>query len=167
MKKPALTTIAILCLGLASLTAQSKIGYLNTTDIFNLMPEKKQADSLLSKYQTDLQQQYSAYVNEYQQKLADYQQNSSAWSDVKKEAVEQDLTNLQMRISDFQQSSQDNLNAKQSTLYSPIYNKLKSTIEAVGAENKLTVVIDSEALYYTGPDATDISALVKKKLGLQ
>lgn len=74
----------------------------NTDELLSQMKQVKQADSTLNKYAEEMQKIYAAYVMEYQSKLADYQNNAATWSEVKRESVETDLGNLQIRISDFE-----------------------------------------------------------------
>ena len=131
------------------------------------MPEVKKADSVLNQYAEEMQKIYAAYVMEYQQKLADYQNNAASWSEVKRESVEKDLGNLQIRISDFEKESNDKLEAKKEELYGPILDNVKAKIKLVGDENKFTTILDGSAMLYVGTDAVDILPLVKKKLGLQ
>ncbi len=166
MKKSIVILAALICF-LATNAMAQKIGYLNTADLLVQMPEVKKADSLLAQHAEEMQKQYGSYVTEYQQKLSDYQQNSPGWSDVKKEAAEEDLGKLQTRISEYEQQSQQKLEEKKQELYGPILDKVKTIIKEVGAENKFTAVMDGATLLYVGTDAVDILPLVKKKLNMQ
>lgn len=157
---------AIAVMAISRADAQ-KIGYLNTNELLVQMPEVKKADSVLNQYAEEMQKIYAAYVMEYQQKLADYQNNAASWSEVKRESVEKDLGNLQIRISDFEKESNDKLEAKKEELYGPILDNVKAKIKLVGDENKFTTILDGSAMLYVGIDAVDILPLVKKKLGLQ
>ncbi len=157
---------AIAVMAISQADAQ-KIGYLNTNELLVQMPEVKKADSVLNQYAEEMQKIYAAYVMEYQQKLADYQNNAASWSEVKRESVEKDLGNLQIRISDFEKESNDKLEAKKEELYGPILDNVKAKIKLVGDENKFTTILDGSAMLYVGIDAVDILPLVKKKLGLQ
>ncbi|HNA57904.1 MAG TPA: OmpH family outer membrane protein, partial [Chitinophagales bacterium] len=157
---------AIAVMAISQADAQ-KIGYLNTNELLVQMPEVKKADSVLNQYAEEMQKIYAAYVMEYQQKLADYQNNAASWSEVKRESVEKDLGNLQIRISDFEKESNDKLEAKKEELYGPILDNVKAKIKLVGDENKFTTILDGSAMLYVGTDAVDILPLVKKKLGLQ
>ena len=159
--------IFILFISVCATTAQAqKIGYLNTNELLVQLPEVKQADSVLARYRDDMQKVYAGYVMEYQQKLADYQNNFESWSEVMREAAEEDLGKLQLRISEYEKQSADKLDAKKEELYSPILEKVKAAIKMVGEENKFTTVLDGSALLFVGTDAVDILPMVKKKLGL-
>ncbi|HMZ89218.1 MAG TPA: OmpH family outer membrane protein [Chitinophagales bacterium] len=166
MKNKLMLLFAIAVMAISQADAQ-KIGYLNTNELLVQMPEVKKADSVLNQYAEEMQKIYAAYVMEYQQKLADYQNNAASWSEVKRESVEKDLGNLQIRISDFEKESNDKLEAKKEELYGPILDNVKAKIKLVGDENKFTTILDGSAMLYVGIDAVDILPLVKKKLGLQ
>lgn len=165
MKFKLLLIISFVSVFAGSVSAQ-KIGFLNTNELLVQMPEVKRADSLLAKYRDDMQKVYAGYVMEYQQKLADYQNNSESWSEVQREAAEEDLGKLQLRINEYEKQSADKLDAKKAELYDPILDKVKTVIKQVGEENKFTTVMDGSALLYVGTDAIDVLPLVKKKLGI-
>jgi outer membrane protein len=157
--------LTLLVVATGTVSAQ-KIGYLNTNELLIQMPEVKSADSILSRYRDDIQKVYASYVMEYQQKLADYQNNFESWSEVMREAAEEDLGKLQIRISEYEQQSADKLEQKKQELYDPILEKVRAAIKLVGEENKFTAILDNVSLLYVGADAVDILPLVKKKLGL-
>lgn len=166
MKIKVLFVSALLCLTALQVDAQ-KIGYLNTNELLVQMKEVKTADSVLNQYAEEMQKIYASYVMEYQQKLADYQNNAATWSEVKRESVETDLGNLQIRINDFEKESNSKLETKKAELYNPILEKIKVNIKLVGEENKFTTVLDGSAMLYVGTDAIDIMPMMKKKLGIQ
>ncbi len=169
MKSRVITTVAMLLFCVGMTQAQTKIGYVNSLELLGQMPEIKKADSVLQTLANDLQKQYNLYVMEYQQKLDDYNKNAATWTDVKREATEQDLVSLQQRIGDFEQSSQEKVDKKKQELYEPVLKKANDAIQAVGKENKFTYILDSSvgALVYVGEELVDVTPLVKTKLNLQ
>src|SRR5262245_40742766 len=100
MRFKSLFIVLFLIVSVSAVHAQ-KIGYLNINELLVQMPEVKQADSVLAMYRDDMQKVYAGYVMEYQQKLADYQNNFETWSEVMREAAEEDLGKLQLRISEY------------------------------------------------------------------
>lgn len=165
MNKKFLILIAFIALAGSTLSAQ-KIGYLSTNELLNQMPEVKKADSVLARYREDMQKVYTSYVMDYQQKLAAYQNGFEQMSEVMREATEEDLGKLQLRISEYEQQSADKLTQKKQELYDPILEKVRVAIKQVGDENKFTTILDKDSMLYVGTDAIDILPLVKKKLGL-
>lgn len=168
MKPRSIIITAILLLSVSLTQAQTKIGYVNSLELLSQMPEIKKADSVLQVLANDLQKQYGLYVTEYQQKLEDYNKNAATWTDVKREATEQDLLSLQQRIGDFETSSQQKVDKKKQELYEPVLQKANDAIQAVGKENSFSYILDSSvgALVYVGDDLVDITSMVKAKLKL-
>jgi len=166
MKNKFFLVATFMLISMATVFSQ-KIGYLSTNDLLVQLPEVKKADTILALYRDDMQKVYAGYVMEYQQKLADYQNNFESWSEVMREAAEEDLGKLQLRISEYEKQSTEKLEIKKQELYDPILDKVKAAIKQVGDENKFTAVMDGATLLYVGTDAVDILPMVKKKLGLQ
>ena len=79
---------------------------------------------------------------------------------------EKELMDLQQRIMDFQEGVQSDMQEKQLELMQPFQDKILKAIEEVAKENGYAYIFDSKNLLYSeGGD--DVSALVKKKLGIK
>src|SRR5215471_9290942 len=100
-----------------------KFGHINSSDLLQAMPEIKGADSALAAYQKTLEDQNQTMLTEYQQKLDDYQKNQGTMTDAVKEVKQQELTDMQNRIQQFQQSAQDKFADKKQEIYGPILKK--------------------------------------------
>ncbi|MFN0274249.1 MAG: OmpH family outer membrane protein [Chitinophagales bacterium] len=168
MKVKFIVVISVLMCSAFSMQAQSKIGYINSLELLSFMPEIKKADSVLKKLADDMQVQYETYVKEYQTKLTDYDANAGSWSEVKRSDVETDLVNLQARISEYQQLSQERIQKRKQELYDPLVSKANDAIQAVGKEQNFTCIIDAStgALIYAGEDMINILTMVKTKLNI-
>jgi outer membrane protein len=146
--------------------SQKKTGYVNSQELIETMPEAKKADSTIHKYQTDLQDQLKTMGTEAQTKYADYQANVKTWSDAVREVKEKELTDLQNRIQDFQQSAEDKIGKKRQEILKPVLDKAQNAIKAVGAEGGYDYIFDGANLLYA-KDAENILPLVKAKLGIK
>jgi len=164
-----LSIVLFLCAALSTQAQSNKLGHINSTDLLQAMPEIKQADSTLQTYQKQLEDQNQTMLTEYQSKLADFQKAEATMPDAVKEVKQQELQDLQNRIQQFQSSAQDKFQAKKEELYSPVLKKAEDAIKAVAKENNYSYVFDTSAgaVIYFPPDADDLMALVKKKLGLK
>ena len=79
---------------------------------------------------------------------------------------EKELTDLQERITLFEQSLQDLMQERQIELMTPFQDKILQAIKDVAKENGYAYIFDTKNLLYSdGGD--DVSALVKKKLGIK
>lgn len=122
---------------------------------------------ILKKTAQDLESKLAALTKEYQSQVQTYQAQEAAMTDAIKQDKIKEITNLEERIGEFQQSAQKDLQAQEEKLLRPIIDKAKKAIEDVAKENGFTYIFDSGVgvLLYQ-KDSDDIMPLVKKKLGL-
>jgi outer membrane protein len=142
-----------------------KFGHINSTLLVSMMPEAKSADSLLEKINKEVEGQLKTMYDEYQSKMADYQKTEAGLSELVKQAKQKELTDLEQRIRDFQQTAQESFQKKKEGLYTPIFKTASDAIHEVAKENGFSYIFDSSlgVLLYA-PDGDDVIDLVKKKL---
>lgn len=169
--KNILKAVLIITLMVAATTAFSqsnlKIGYIDSQQLIDMMPEKDSVEAKLIAYQRSLEEQIGAMYVEYQNKVADYTNNVDGMSDIIKQTKEREIADLETRITEFQQNAEQDFANKQQELYNPLVNKAKNAINEVAASNGFTYILDVSmgvVLYYEG--GQDILPLVRAKLGL-
>ena len=86
-----------------------------------------------------------------------------------KQVRQSEIQEMEQRIATFQQTAYTDLQKKQQELVNPVIEKVRKAITDVATENKYTYIFDmsSQVILYTAPNSNDITALVKKKLGLK
>ena len=95
-------------------------------------------------------------------------QGNAALSEVAREAKIQDAMLLEQRIQQYEQTSQQKLDAKKAELFQPLITSTTEIIKTVAKENGYTYVIDNSlSILIMAPDGDDILPLVKKKLNIQ
>lgn len=174
MKKTFLTIIAIFALGLINLSAQ-KIGYCQIDKVITLLPEYEQAKAKLEGEMTDIQSQMEEMQVEFNNKYKVYTDNQALastdakkWSPTVQQLKEQELTQLQQRMQDFQSTVQQTLQQRQADLMQPISNKLDSVINVIMKENGyLFVIKDSTVISVNKSKCDDITPMIKTKLKIQ
>ena len=144
-----------------------KLGHINSNDLLLAMPERTSIEADIQKYAQELEAQLATMSKEYQAKVQNYQSMQASMTEAIKEDKISEITNLEERISKFQQSAQKDLQAKEETLLKPLIDKAKKAIEDVAKENNYTYIFDAGVgvLLYK-KDSDDIMPMVKKKLGL-
>lgn len=151
-------------------TASSKIGFADVDYIFSQMPEAKQIDAELKSTQAQLKNQIDAKTQEFQKKLADYQQNLNTMLDAVRQNTERELQQLQENLQRLQQDAQTTIQNKQTQLMEPVYKKVGKAIEEVAKENGYTFVLNQQIggldVILYGDEKSDVSDLVLKKLGV-
>ena len=170
MKKSIVLIAVVLMTCASTLNAQVlKVGHVNLGELLQSMPELKKSDSALQSYQKAFEDQYNSMTEEYQKKLKAYQEGSATWTEPVKEVKANEITDLQKRIQEFQQTYQEKMTGKKQEIIAPILKKAQDAIQAVAKENGYTYILDASqgcALLYS-VETSDIMPLVKKKLGLK
>jgi len=159
--------VLLFCVAAFSVEAQ-KLGHINSSDLLDLMPEVKKADSTLQVYQKQLENQNSSMISAYQAMLKAYQDSSKIWNDIVSEYRQNEISQMEQNIQDFQQTAQDKFGSKKDELYSPILKKADDAIKAVAKANGYAYVFDTSdgSILYSW-DSDDLMPLVKKQLGIQ
>lgn len=158
--------VAILCT--VSLSAQ-KFGYINSAELFQEIPEVKEAQANLETYQAQLQKKGQEMLTAYQteaQALGQKAQQGEL-SPKAQEVEAQKLKNKEVEIQKFQQESEQKIMQKNETLFKPIRDKIQTAIDAVAKENGYAYIFDySVGVLIYADDNTDVTGLVKTKLGM-
>jgi outer membrane protein len=163
MKKLKVLAVAVCLLIAGSVWAQSKLGYINVETIVQLMPGSAKIDSLLERYQADtIQPEYASVVEQYQFNDSLYRDSLKTPASVRAEIAKK-LPGLIYQIQNWQQITQQAIEAKQNQLLAPIYKEVYDAIKAVAKEKGYTHVFNREA-FLVAPDADDLLAAVATKL---
>jgi outer membrane protein len=162
--------IALVCaLPLNFVAAQeTKLGHVNTQEILVAMPERATIEKKLSDLQSEMEKELVKMREEYTKKIKEYQEKQATMPETIKQARQSEITEMEQRITTFQQTASTDLQKKQQELFAPVIDKVKKAINEVGAENKYLYIFDvsAQSIIYQSPNSNDLSALVKKKLGL-
>ena len=143
--------------------AQVKIGYISIENMISIMPETGKIDSILERYQGDsLNTMYSELVKTYQYKDSLYRDCLKTPALVRKQ-IEGELPSLIYQIQNWQDISNQAMQAKQNLLLQPIYIKVYDAIKLVAKEKGYTHVLNKEAIL-VAPDGDDLIKLVAAKL---
>lgn len=164
-----LVAVAAFVLAAMSVSAQVKLGHINTQELIQAMPEVARANDTLEMKQAAVEKELTNMQEQLKTKTDEYSKNAASMTEVIRASKEQELNDLYGRIQSFQQIAMQDLEATQRRLMQPIMDKVLNAIKAVGKENGYTYIFDLSAggLLYFAETADDVMPLVKKKLGLQ
>lgn len=164
-----LIVVVAFSLAAMSVSAQVKLGHIETQKLVQAMPEWTAAQKELETKQADVEKELTNMKEQLQTKLTEYSQNAKTYSDVVRASKEQELQELDQRIQRFQQIAVDNLDKTQKDLMNPIIEKAMNAIKAVGKENGFTYIFDMNGggILYAAENTEDVLPMVKKKLGIQ
>jgi outer membrane protein len=151
-----------------SLSAQ-KFGYINTGELISNVPSVKEANSNIETYRKQLQSKYENMIKSLQTKYQtlEVKQKSGEISPKQLEVEASQLKEEEKKIAEFEQSSQQKIAQKSESLLKPLRDQIQSAIDAVASENGYDYIFDaSTGTILYADKVTDVSAMVKAKLGL-
>lgn len=165
MKKLVIFLLMMLPLGLFA--QESKIAIVNTAEVMQAMPEFADMQKQMQEMEANYQKELKVMSDEYEKKYSDFiAQQDSLTENIKLRRM-QELEDIQQRSQNFIQVSQQDFNKKQGELLTPIQEKLRNAIAAVGKENGYLYILDPQIVLYKSDTAIDATAQVKAKLGIQ
>lgn len=157
------------CLITGTSAKAQKFGHINSQLLLIEMPAVKDADAQIQVYQQSLLQKGDEMVKAFEAKYVAYadQVNKGELNKIQMQQKEGELTKEQQAIQAYEVEIQNLLVKKRETLYQPILDKVKSSIELVGKEGGYTMIFDtSGGAIVHAQDSEDILPLVKVKLGI-
>ena len=156
--------ILMLALIMPILASAQKIGHVNSQEIMALMPETKQMGEKLDSVQGVYETQLANMQEEFNKKVAEFQQQQQTMSASILEYKQQELAQMEQRLQLFYQTIQKDLQAKQMEY---LRDKLLATINKVATAQACTYVMDQANMLYIAPDALDLTSAVKAELGIK
>ena len=167
MMKRMILAVGILSMAFA-LHAQ-KFGHVTSELLLQAMPEYDSAQLELQ----ELQQHYTLELERIQveinKKIEDFNQAEATMSDLIKEAKASEIQELQLRLQNYNQTAQQDLQQQGMLVMQPVMDKARVAIDEVAKENGLLYVFDLSQgnPIYTSEESLDMIPLVKAKLGIQ
>ena len=142
-----------------------KIGYVNTQVLWEKIPEKKEADSLLKVYTKELNTDFNTRLNDFRtlSRIAGADDNSAIADSLK---LVLDLK--QNEIIAFKNEIPKKLLKRKNELNEPIREKMQKAVDKVAKEKKLSYVLDASygVIIYRSSENLNIIDDVLKELGL-
>ncbi len=160
--------VLIAAVSLMSISAfAQKFAHVNSAELIQLCPEMDEARTTLAAASQEAQETYQAMVEEFQSKYQVYQQKVSTWTPAIRETKENELTQIQQRIQEFDQSVQAELQQQQAALLEPIQKKVSETIDKLAKDGGYIYVFDVNALLFVDPaQSTDLTPAARKALAI-
>lgn len=161
--------LAVIIAAITSLGAVAqKFGVVSVADIIPTLPEYTAAQAQIDEASKKYDAEYKKLQEELQKKYAEFQQlqqDKTTPESILQRRMEE-LQALDQKSQQFAQQAQQDLQRQQQQLLAPIEEKVMTAITAVGNENGYTAIFPEGMAAYTGSDVTDVTPLVKTKLGL-
>ncbi|MEZ4951983.1 MAG: OmpH family outer membrane protein [Saprospiraceae bacterium] len=165
--------LSFLAVTATNLQAQ-KFGYLNSGSILAAMPGVEDSDQALKVYQDSLvtigEEKAAALKTEFEAFAVEYQGGNVP--PIKAQQKQEEFQKREQELVQYEQVIYNLVNERRQKLLEPLIGKLQEAIDAVGKEGGYTMIfeIGSSASGFSAilfaPEADDVSALVKAKLGM-
>jgi len=166
------TTVAILAALSFAFTkgsgTKSKIGHLHTNALWEMMPEKQKADTVIAIKQNELAKFYDQKRSEFNSKWQQYVADSSLITGAIKEQRVKEILDLQKNLDDMPQSFEKDLLELKDALYQPIRIKMQAAVDKVSNAQQYDFIFDSSygTIIFSKNKSDNIMALVKAELQL-
>ncbi len=148
----------------------NKIAYVNSNELFSLMPEVPQIEDQLAKKQEEISKSGQALIDEFNKKNEEFQKAFETSSESAKADQQRQLEQIQERYQMYLQNSNKEMQDLQQKLIGPIQEKIAKAIKEVGDEKGYSYILDvatqQSPIVYINDSSEDATPLVKTKLGI-
>jgi len=167
MMKRMILAVGILSMAFA-LHAQ-KFGHVTSELLLQSMPEYDSAQTKLQELQQHYELEIERIQVEINKKIEEFNQGEATMSDLIKEAKASEVQELQMRLQNYSQTAQQDLQQQSMIVIQPVMDKARGVIDEVAKEHGLIYVFDLSQgnPIYISEESLDMMPLVKAKLGVQ
>ena len=161
--------LAIAIVGMAITLHAQKFGHITAEQLLVVMPEYDSAQVKVEELRTHYTLEIERIQVEINKKIEEFQQGEAAMSDLIKEAKASEIQELQMRLQNYSQTAQQDLQQQGQMVMAPVMEKARKAIDEVAKEHGLLYVFDMSSgnPIYASEESLDMLPLVKAKLGLQ
>ena len=161
--------LAVGILSMAFAVQAQKFGHVSSEVLLQAMPEYDSAQTKLQELQKYYELEIERIQVEINKKIEEFNQSEAAMSDLIKEAKASEIQELQMRLQNYSQTAQQDLQQQSMLVIQPVMEKARGAIDEVAKEHGLIYVFDISQgnPVYTSEESLDMVPLVKAKLGIQ
>jgi outer membrane protein len=161
--------LAIAIVGTAITLHAQKFGHITAEELLIAMPEYDSAQVKVEELRDHYTLEIERIQVEINKKIEDFTSKETTMSDLIKEAKASEIQELQMRLQNYSQTAQQDLQQQGQMVMGPVMDKARQAIDAVAKEKGLIYVFDlsSGNPIYTSEESLNMLPLVKAKLGLK
>ena len=165
LKKIAL--VMLLALPMGVFAQNLKFGHINAQEIITVMPEFTKAQNDIQTLEKQLTAELQRTQEEFNKKYQEFNALDASTPETIKERRVQEMQELDAKIQKFRETADQDLRRQQQQLMAPIQENVMKAIQSVGAEGNYTFIFENGMSLYTGTDVTDVTPLMKARLGIK
>lgn len=161
MKKLFIAFVLIFSVGTVS--AQSKVGHVNSQKLLDTLPSRKDALLKLKDFETSGMKELKEMEDDLNIAVAKYEKDAPNMAPILKKIEEDKLMKKNQALQEREQSLNQEMQAYSQELNKPILERVQKAVEIVADRKKINYVIDeSVTLYFKG--GTDLTPEVLTEL---
>ncbi len=166
MKK--IFVIAAMALISFAASAQTlKFGYVNYTELIQLMPEMDSVRVQLEAQEKETYETLGAMYEEYQTKAQQFEQKQATWTPAIRDSKMKELQEIEARFQENQQIFQQELQQMQQMLQAPVMEKAQNTVTELAKAKGLAFVFEqTQMLYIDSAQGVDLTPEARKALNI-
>ena len=160
--------IAAMAIISVAATAQNlKFGYVNYSELVQLMPEMDSVRVQLEAQEKETYETLSAMYEEYQTKAQQFQQKEATWTPAIRDSKLKELQEIEARFQENQQIFQQELQQMQQMLQAPVMEKAETTVTELAKAQGLAFVFEASQMLYIDPaQGVDLTPEARKALNI-
>ena len=167
MKKTVMIAAALILACSAAFAQTQKFAHVNFNELIQLMPEMDSARVQIDAASKDTQETSESMIMEFQSKYQQFNEKQSTWTPAVRDSKQRELTDIQNRIQEFEQASQQDLTQLQNTLMAPIYQKAQDKVHELAKAQGVIYVFDASTLLYVDDtQSIDLTSSAREALGI-
>ncbi len=144
-----------------------KFGYVNYTEIVQLMPEMDSVRVQLTAQEQETYETLGAMYEEYQTKAQQFEQKQSTWTPAIRDSKLKELQEIEARFQESQQIFQQELQQMQQMLQAPVYEKAQTTVRELAKAKGLAFVLEeTQVLYIDAAQGVNLTPEARKALNI-
>lgn len=161
--------LAVAILSMAFVLNAQKFGHVTSELLLEDMPEYDSAQVKMQNLRAQYELEMEQIQVEINKKIEAFNKAEATMSDLIKEAKASEIQEMQMRLQNFQQTANQDLQQQGMVFMQPVMEKARKAIDDVAKEHGLIYVFDISQgnPIYTSEESLDMLPLVKAKLGLK
>lgn len=144
-----------------------KFGVVNTNQLMESLPEIKTINEQMEAATKKYEDEFAKLQEEFNKKYQEFQALEESTPQTIKERRTQEMQELDSKIQKFRETAMQDLQRQQQQLMAPVQENVVKAIQSVGAEGGFTFIFENMMPVYVGTDVTDVTPLVKTRLGIK
>jgi len=146
-----------------------KFAHVNSEVIVQAMPEYTAAQTEIQNLAKQYDEELKRLQDEFQTKLEDFQKNGSTLPETMQQRRQQELQDLDTRLRQYVQTSQEDLDKQRQTKLAEIADKIGKAIKEVGSTGGYIYIMDTSSgiPFINETLSTDVTDQVKAKLNIK